>query len=312
MKFIDYYSVLNLAETASTEEIKKAYRRLARKYHPDVSKAENAEDKFKEVGEAYAVLGNAEKKAEYDELRNYRQSGNEYSIPPEWQHREGDAGFYHSGQEGFSDFFESIFRQSRSQHQSEHVSINGEDINYVLPITLEEAFNGSEREISYNTISYDARGVGFAKENNLKVVIPKRVVPGQLLRLGGKGQPGIGAGNSGDLYLVIEILPHKQFSVEGRDLIQFLPVAPWEIALGEVIPVQTLQGIVRLTIPQNSKPGQKLRVKGKGLGAQPHGDLYVVLQVKFPEVINEQQRDAYRALKKQFDFDPRNIREPAK
>ncbi len=308
MKFVDYYAVMGLTETASVDEIKKTYRRLARKYHPDVSKEKQAEEKFKEIGEAYAVLGDQQKKSEYDELRNYRESDSDFAIPPEWQHRESDAGFYHKGQEGFSDFFESVFRQSRSHGQHDPVSLNGDDIKYVLPITLEESFRGGARTISYNVVTYNSNGTAVQQETTLKVIIPKGVIPGQQLRLGAKGHPGFGTGTSGDLYLEIEFLPHEKFTVDGRDLIQFLPVAPWEIALGGVVEVTTVNGNVKLTIPKNSKPGQKLRVKGRGLMAQPPGDLYIVLQVYFPDVENEDQRRAYEALEKQFNFNSRKTK----
>lgn len=306
MNFIDYYAVMGLEESASAADIKKTYRQLARKFHPDVSKEAEAEVKFKEIGEAYAVLGDKGKKAEYDELRKYRQQNNEYSIPPDWQHREGDAGFTHSDAEGFSDFFESIFRREHGQRQYAAANSNGEDIKYILPVTLEQAFSGGDKVISYNTVAYNDNGGRVQHENTLKVNIPKGVIPGQHLRLLGKGHPAIGEGKAGDLYLEIELLPHERFTVEGRNLIHILPAAPWELALGCVVQVPTVDGHVKLTIPKNSKPGQKLRIKGKGFPVTPAGDLYIVLQLKLPDVTNEQQRKAFEQLGQAFDYNPRS------
>jgi curved DNA-binding protein len=297
MRFIDYYQVMGLKDDASAEDIKKAYRRLARKFHPDVSKEPKAEEKFKQVGEAYEVLKDPKRRAEYDELKRYGGRNDEFTPPPGW--RSGRQDFEYGQQaQGFSDFFEAIFGRGAGGFAANRGTWAGEDLQHALQITLEEAHRGGSRVINIGN-----PGSGAAKM--LKVTIPKGIGAGQTIRLKGQGRPGGGGARDGDLLLQIEISPHRLFTVEGRDLNLVLPVAPWELVLGAVVTVPTLDGSVKLTIPANSRAGQKMRLAGKGLAGNPRGDLYVMLQSVVPERATERERELYASLARESDFDPR-------
>ncbi len=310
MKFIDYYQIMGLSETATADEVKKAYRRLARKYHPDVSKEPDAEARFKQLGEAYEVLKDPDKRAEYDQLRRYGAfQGDEFRPPPDWQSRAhfNAGGFTDADARQFSDFFEAIFggRGATAGGRRGGFAMRGEDIHYRLPVTLEEAHAGGSRAISFviHGASHDARDA--PEQKTLKVTIPAGVTDGQRIRLKGQGQPGFGGAPSGDLFLHVELEPHPRFTVEGRDLTLVLPIAPWEAALGEAVNVPTLHGVVKLTLPPNARAGQKLRLKGKGLTGKPPGDLYVLLQIVLPQVTSEADRELFRTLSRQLPFNPR-------
>ncbi|MDH3688797.1 MAG: DnaJ domain-containing protein [Gammaproteobacteria bacterium] len=313
MKFVDYYKIMGVEEDASAEDIKKAYRRLARKYHPDVSKESNAEAKFKELGEAYEVLKDPEKRTEYDELRRYGGvAGEEFTPPPGWQPHAGSrGGFTDADAAHFSDFFETLFGNSRhGSHYStasrgSTFAMRGEDIHYRIPVSLEESYDGATRNISLHTHRLDQRGQAVPDIKTLTIKIPKGVTDGQKIRLRGQGGSGIGGAPDGDLYLEVELTPHRHFIAENRDITLILPISPWEAALGATVQVPTLSGLVNLTIPANAKAGQKLRLKGKGLPGKPAGDQYVVLQIVIPEVKSDADRALFKDMQEKMTFNPR-------
>jgi curved DNA-binding protein len=303
MKFVDYYKVLGVAPEASADDIKKAYRRLARKYHPDVSKEQNAEARFKEIGEAYEVLKDAEKRAEYDQLRRFGGDGAEFRPPPGWQRRSGGGDFEGTG---FSEFFEAIFGRGHGGAQRGGASFKrrGEDIHYRLPVSLEEAARGGTRTITLPVQEADARAGLRESSKTLKVTVPRGVTDGGKVRLRGQGQPG--SAGAGDLYLHIEFEPHPIYTVDGRDLRAVLQVAPWEAMLGARVEVPTLDGTVALSVPASARAGQRLRLRGRGLPGDPPGDLYVEIQIVVPTVATPAQRAAAEALRDVFpDFNPR-------
>ena len=308
MEFRDYYKILGVDPDADDKAIKAAYRRLARKYHPDVSADEDAEEKFKELAEAYEVLKDSDKRAQYDMIR---QQGGEgpFRPPPGWQ----AGGFDSAGGEfegGFSDFFEEIFGQarhgSRQGHSREHYARRGEDIELALAIFLEDAFRGESRAISYEVPGFDERGRLVRQQRNLKVKIPAGVTEGERIRLKGQGAPGMGDAPAGDLYLQIRFAPHPLYLVEGDTLTLTVPLAPWEAALGCKLQVPTLDGLINLTVPANSQNGKRMRIKGKGLGkAGKRGDLYVVLRLAMPAAATEKEQALWRQLSEESNFDPR-------
>ncbi|ANI29346.1 DNA-binding protein [Yersinia entomophaga] len=308
MEFKDYYVIMGVEPTASQKEIKTAYRRLARKYHPDVSTEPDAESQFKEIAEAYEVLKDAERRAEYDELRLHRndphfgQQAGYHGGGQQWQGRAG-GGDTHD----FSDFFDSFFgNRGASAHYSSHQSsqsMRGQDIEMELPIFLEETLSEQTRAIQIPT--YDALGRTDSTKT-LKVKIPAGVGDGERIRLKGQGVPGFGGGANGDLYLVIRIAPHPLFDIDGQNLQIVLPLAPWEAALGASVEVPTLTGKINLTIPSGSQSGQRLRVKGKGLASKKGtGDLYAVLKVVMPPKPDEKARALWQQLSEQAAFNPR-------
>jgi curved DNA-binding protein len=299
MRFIDYYQVMGLKEDASADEIKKAYRRLARKYHPDVSKEPNAEDKFKELGEAYEVLKDPQRRTEYDELKRYGGRTDEFAPPPGWQPRGGQGFENAQDAQRFSEFFEAIFgRGAREGNRGARGQWAGEDVHHALAVTLEEAHQGGTRMLSLGSEN------AAVPTKTLKVTIPKGIIDGRQIRLKGQGHPGVGGGRDGDLYLHVKIAPHRLFTVEEQNLNLILPVAPWELVLGAVVPVPTLDGPVKLTIPERSSAGRKLRLAGKGLG-NPPGDLYVVLKSVVPTTVTERELTLYADLASESRFNPR-------
>ncbi|MCB1849019.1 MAG: DnaJ domain-containing protein, partial [Halieaceae bacterium] len=300
MEFKDYYKILGVDADADDKSIKAAYRKLARKYHPDVSSEEDAEHKFKEVSEAYEVLRDKEKRAEYDVARQYGGARG-FEPPPGWQGGAAGSGFQGDFQGGFSDFFEEVFGQaghgSRQGYSRQHFTRRGEDIELALAIFLEDAFKGESRTISYEVPSFDERGRLTREARTLKVKIPAGVTEGERIRLKGQGAPGIGDAPAGDLYLHIRFAPHPLYLVEGSDLTITVPVAPWEAALGCKLTVPTLEGDISLTVPANSQNGKRMRVRGKGLGrADKRGDLYVVLRVTMPESASQQEQTLWQQL----------------
>lgn len=309
MEFKDYYKILGVDADADDKSIKAAYRKLARKYHPDVSSEEDAEHKFKEVSEAYEVLRDKEKRAEYDVARQYGGARG-FEPPPGWQGGAAGSGFQGDFQGGFSDFFEEVFGQaghgSRQGYSRQHFTRRGEDIELALAIFLEDAFKGESRTISYEVPSFDERGRLTREARTLKVKIPAGVTEGERIRLKGQGAPGIGDAPAGDLYLHIRFAPHPLYLVEGSDLTITVPVAPWEAALGCKLTVPTLEGDISLTVPANSQNGKRMRVRGKGLGrADKRGDLYVVLRVTMPESASQQEQTLWQQLAAASNFDPR-------
>jgi len=307
MKFTDYYQVLGVDRDATAAEIKTAYRKLARKYHPDVSKETGSEDRFKEIGEAYEVLKDTEKRAAYDQLGSNWKQGQDFRPPPDW-----DAGFEFSqggpgNQGGFSDFFESIFGRAQPGFDSRGREFHsrGQDHHARVLIELEDAYTGATREITLHAPEIDANGRVKTRERSLKVKIPKGVREGQHIRLAGQGMPGIGDGPSGDLYLQIGFHSHNLYRVDGRDVYLELPIAPWEAALGATIKLPTPSGQVSLNIPEASQSGGKLRLKGRGIPGKAAGDLFVVLKVILPEAKTELARQLYQQMQSQLDFNPR-------
>jgi curved DNA-binding protein len=285
MQYKDYYQILGLTRAAEAAEIKRAYRKLARKYHPDVSKEKNAEEKFKELQEAYEVLKDPEKRAAYDQLgRNYR-SGQQFRPPPDWAQRFGHSGGARfSEADGFSDFFSSLFGMSGAHPEPEPEAEAG-----YLDVTLEEAFAGARRRVSLSENGH-ARLVD--------VQIPAGVADGQALRI-------LGSGQRTALIFRVRLRPHALYSVHGRDVQIELPLAPWEAALGTKVAVPTLGGTVELTIPAGAQSGQRLRLRGRGFPGTPKGDQLVSIKLVTPAAQSAQAREAYERMKRDFDFNPR-------
>ena len=311
MEFKDYYEIMGLARDASQEEVKRAYRRLARKYHPDVSKESDAESRFKEVGEAYEVLKDPEKRAAYDQLlAGGHRGGEEFRPPPGW-----DSGFEFSGggftdsadAGAFSDFFESLFGGGgfRAAGGGRRRGYRGQDHHARVQITIEDAYRGATRAITLQVPEVDSSGHVRTRNHTLNVKIPAGVREGQQIRLAGQGAPGAGNAPAGDLYLEILIAPHPVFQAEGRDVYVSLPITPWEAALGAKVPVPTLGGKVEMKIPPGAQSGQKLRLKGRGLPGKPAGDQYLVLQIHAPQAVTQAQREAYEELARTAPFNPR-------
>jgi len=310
MEFKDYYATLGVERTASQDEIKRAYRKLARKYHPDVSKEPDAEARFKALAEAYEALNDAERRAAYDDIAARHERGQDFAPPPGW-----DAGYEFSGRSAgageardFSDFFESLFgHQARGARGPRGGAASGGDHHAKILIDLEDAYRGARRTISLRMPVVDAQGHVTLQERQLEVNIPKGVREGQQLRLAGQGGPAIGGGPAGDLYLEIALRPHARFRVDGRDVFLDLPVAPWEAALGAAVTAPTPEGSVQLSIPPGSGSGRQLRLKGRGLPGNPPGDLYAVLNIKLPAADAPAAKDAYAALAAHFpNFNPRD------
>lgn len=310
MEFKDYYKIMGVARDATQDEIKRAYRKLARKYHPDVSKDPEAEVRFKELGEANAVLKDIEKRAAYDRLGADWKAGQDFRPPPDW-----NAGFEFSGKgsdargaEDFSDFFESLYGHgfagaSRSRPE---FHARGEDRHAQIMLDLADTYSGATRVITLGTPEVDANGRVSMRSHKLNVTIPRGVRAGQHIRLAGQGAPGIGQGKAGDLYLEIAFNPHAHFRVEQRDVFLDLPLAPWEAALGATVNVPTPNATVGLKIPPNSKSGGKLRLKGRGIPGNTPGDFYVVLQVVLPTAESEAEQALYTAMAEHFkSFEPR-------
>ncbi|HTN35079.1 MAG TPA: DnaJ C-terminal domain-containing protein [Marinobacter sp.] len=317
MDFKDYYAVLGVSESASPEEVKKAYRKLARKYHPDVSKEKNADEKFKDVGEAYEVLKDPEKRGEYDQLRKYgSRADGSFQPPPGWQSSSGfgGGGYTEADAQQFSDFFEQIFGGGRTGGfggpgggPRQSMRMRGEDVLAKLALFLEEIFSGCEKQVSFNVREVDDHGRVVARQKTLKVKIPPGMKEGQHLRLKGQGSPGAGGGQPGDLLIEVELAPHPLFTVEGQDILVTIPVAPWEAALGAKVTVPTVGSKVSMTIPRNTSSGRRLRLKGKGLPGKHPGDQIVIVQITMPEQHSPEAKKLYEQLAKaEADFNPRS------
>ena len=311
MQFKDYYQTMGVARDATVDDIKRAYRKLARKYHPDVSKETDAEARFKELGEAYEVLKDPEKRVAYDQLGANWKAGQEFRPPPD-----ANSGFEFSGGgpgSGFGDgdaseFFEALFGRGAGGAGRSRGSFHttSENRHARVLIDIEDAYGGATRAVTLRTPEVNAQGQVSLREHTLNVTIPKGIRPGQHIRLAGQGAPGIGGGKPGDLYLEVGFRPHPRYRVEERDVYLDLAVAPWEAALGASVNVPTPSGAVELKIPAGTAAGRKLRLKGRGIPANPPGDLYAVVHVVLPPADSEGARAAYGALREQFpDFDPR-------
>ncbi len=312
MEYKDYYEIMGVKRDASQDEIKRAYRKLARRYHPDVSKEPDAEARFKEMGEAYEVLKDPEKRAAYDQLGNDMKSGQEFRPPPNWDQ---NFEFHGGGTDGvnaqqFSDFFESLFGHGGFTHGSgerahPEFHVRGEDSYVKVLIDLEDAYTGATRTLTLKHAEAGPDGRPQLKQRTLNVRIPKGVRQGQHIRLSKQGGTGIGKGEPGDLYMEIEFNPHTLYNIEGKDVYLNLPVAPWEAALGATVKAPTPIGAVDLKVLPHSTAGRKFRLKGRGIPAKQPGDLYVVLQIALPPAINESAQSAYREFAKALPFNPR-------
>ncbi|MCX7822443.1 MAG: DnaJ domain-containing protein [Syntrophobacterales bacterium] len=314
VKYKDYYEILGVSRTATQEEIQRAYRKLARKYHPDVNKEPGAEEKFKEINEAYEVLKDPEKRKRYDQLGAHWKAGQDFTPPPGWEvHFDFGPGTGKGFEDilfgfgsrsgstpgGFSDFFEMLF--GRARHGETGTSgftrvRDGADREVTIRISLEDAYFGAQKVI---TLPKD--------QKTYDVKIPPGILPGQKIRLAGQGEPGIGGGRSGDLYLKVEIEPHPMYRLEGRDLFMNLPVTPWEAALGGDVTINTLGGTVTIRIPPGTQSGQKLRLKSKGM-PNPRGeagDLYAVVQIMVPKNLTSKERELFEKLREVSNFNPR-------
>jgi len=312
MDFKDYYEIMGIKRDATQDEIKRAYRKLARKYHPDVSKEADAEIRFKEVGEAYEVLKDPEKRASYDQLGANWKAGQDFNPPPDW-----DAGFEFRGggytdgnASDYSDFFSSIFgqgfggAQTGSRQGAGHA--HGNDHHAKVLIDLEDAYQGATRSITLQSPAVDNSGHVTTKQRTLSVKIPKGVKQGQRIRLAGQGSPGMGKGQAGDLYLEIEFNPHSIYKVEGHDVYLTLPVTPWEAALGATLKVPTPAGPVDLKIAAGTGSGSKLRLKARGIPGKSHGDLYVVTQITLPPADSDKAKALYQQMQQELAYNPRS------
>jgi curved DNA-binding protein len=304
VEYKDYYQIMGVGREAAADDIKRAYRRLARKFHPDVSKEKDAEARFKEIGEAYEVLRDPEKRAAYDALGT-RKPGEDFRPPPDWESDYGGR----VDPSAHSDFFEQMFGglgRGRGTFRS-----RGFDTAGHVEITLEEAFRGTDRRLSLQRLGVDERGRPQPATHQLNVRIPAGVVDGQQIRVAAQGQPGAGGGPAGDLFLEVRLQPHRWFRAEGRDVSLDLPVTPWEAALGETVRVPTLGGRVDLKLPKGSQTDQQLRLKGRGLPGDPPGDQFVVLKIMAPPAADTAGEAQYRQMAATFAFNPRAAMEGA-
>jgi len=314
LDYKDYYAILGVPRDATADDVKKAFRKLARRYHPDVSKEADAEERMKEVNEANAVLSDPEKRAAYDALgRDYRP-GQEFRPPPDW-----DAGFEFSDRGAgpgpdaahFSDFFDQLFGRtgrgrSRAHADEGGFQARGNDHHAKVLIDLEDAFRGATRQIVLRVPQIDAQGRLVVQDRTLNVQIPKGLREGQILRLAGQGTPGLGGAAAGDLLLEVHFREHPRFRVDGADLTMKLPVAPWEAALGAVVIVTMPDGgALKIRIPEGAQSGRQLRVRGKGIPAQSPGDLRLEIQVVVPPADSPRARELYETMARELDFDPR-------
>jgi len=334
VQFRDYYDVLGVAKTATEDEIKSAYRKLARKYHPDVNPGDkSAEEKFKEINEAYEVLSDADKRKKYDELGPNWKAGQDFRPPPNWEGANvefGDFGDFFGGgrgASGFSDFFESLFGGRRGPRRGAGFAMRGQDVEAEIPLTLEEAHRGVKRTITLQVTETcpDCKGSGvkdaktcptcrgagaIRRPKSLEVTIPAGVRDGSVIRLPGQGEPGSSGAPAGDLFLRVRLQPHRLFNTVGENDVQIeLPVAPWEAALGAKIPVPTLDGPVEMKIPPGSQGGQRLRLRGQGLNRRGggRGDEYVKIRIVIPPMLTPKEKELFEKLAAESRFNAREL-----
>jgi len=310
VEYRDYYQSLGVPREATIDEIKKAYRKLARKYHPDVSKEADAETRMREVNEAYAVLSDAEKRAAYDQLGRGYQPGQEFRPPPGW-----DAGFEFSGPgyagaeaADFSDFFAELFGRmggARAGGRGGAFHMRGEDHHAKILLDIEDAYTGAVRQIALRVPRIDPQGRVALDTRTLNVKVPKGIHEGQIIRLAGQGAPGMGDAKAGDLLLEVQFRPQARYRVDGRDLHVTLPVAPWEAALGAVVPVAVPDGQLQVRIPAGAQSGRVLRVRGRGIPGEPPGDLLLEIRVVLPQATTPKAKELYETMARELAFDPR-------
>jgi curved DNA-binding protein len=315
MEYKDYYKILGVERDSTQDDIKRAYRKLARTYHPDVNKEAGAEAKFKDAGEAYEVLKDPEKRAAYNELGANWKQGQDFRPPPNW-----DQGFEFSGggftsadSAQFSDFFEGLFGQRGGGGRGgmggfsgrREFHAQGEDHHAKVVIDLRDAYTGAKRSITLRVPEIDDTGHMVVKDRTLNVTIPKGVRQGQHIRLAGQGAPGMGKGQPGDLYLEVQFAPDPVFKVDGKDVYLDLPVTPWEAALGASVKAPTPEGAVMLKIPPGSTKGRTMRLKGKGIPGSPPGDMHAVLKIELPPADTDKAKEIYRQMERELPFNPR-------
>ena len=313
MEYKDYYKILGVEKSASQEDIKRAYRRLARKYHPDVSKEKDASQRFQEINEAHEALGDPEKRKAYDQAGRNWQGGRGFQPPPGWQQRarQGGAGGFEGGAE-FSDFFSSLFGNMGGQPGpgfggAHHTRMKGEDVDASIRIPIEDAYNGATRSLTLNIPERSPQGFTTSRRRSLNVKIPKGVTENQRIRLEGQGGPGVGGAAAGDLLMKVEFETHPHYRAQGKDIYLNLPITPWEAALGRTVKVPTLGGTVDLKIPKNTSTGQQLRLKGRGLPGKTPGNQYVVFEIVMPKECNDEVRALYAQLAEhEAAFNPRS------
>ena len=317
MEFRDYYEIMGVARDATQDEIKRAYRKLARKYHPDVSDDPDAEKRFKETGEAYAVLKDPEKRAAYNQLGANWKSGQEFHPPPNWDEGfefsgrgdgDGYAGYGDLGDERFSEFFENLFAQGQARGArtgGREFHMHGEDRHARIAIDLRDSYTGATRSVTMHLPELTEDGHVITRDKTLNVKIPKGIGDGQKIRLAGQGGPAIGEGRAGDLFLTVEFASDDIYRVEGNDVYLKLPVTPWEAALGAKVTVPLPSGSVDLKIPAGSNQGSRLRLKSKGIPAKEPGDFYVLIDVQLPPADSDDARALYRKMSEEMPFDPR-------
>lgn len=309
MEYKDYYLVLGVNRDATQDEIKRSYRKLARKHHPDVSKEPGAEDRFKELTEAYEVLKDPEKRAAYDQLGANWQQGQDFRPPPDWdQGFEFHGGGFTQADPGhFSDFFENLFGRNfnRGAQRENQFRTKGANTHTRVAISLEDSYQGTTRSVNLKHSELGDDGRPHIKQRTLNIKIPKGIYTGQQIRLAGQGEPGIGGGEPGDLHLEVMFESNDLYHVDGKTVYVNLPIAPWEAALGGKIRTPTPSGAIDLQVPPNSRNGAKLRLKGRGIPAKQPGDLFVVLQIMLPTVSTDAEKEAFVRLQEAFDFNPR-------
>lgn len=315
MEFRDYYQILGVSKTADADEIKKAFRKLARKYHPDVSKEADAGARMTELNEANTVLSDPEKRAAYDALGARPQGGQDFRPPPDWNAGREYSGGGMSDAEaaGFSDFFSNLFGESARRaggtggaHRAE--AMRGEDHHAKVMIDLADAYNGATRAIKLRAAKLDETGHVVNEERTLNVNIPKGLKAGQHIRLNGQGTAGFGGGPAGDLFLEISFTPDPRYRIDGRDVIEAMPLAPWEAALGASIDMPTPSGKVQVTVPPGSQAGRKLRLRGRGIpgqGSNEAGDLYLEISIVLPPANTDAARKIYEDMARDMAFNPR-------
>lgn len=313
MKFKDYYEILGVSRTATGDEIKKAYKKLAHQYHPDISKDPAGEAKFKEVGEAYATLKDKEKRAAYDDLGRH-STGEEFRPPPNWagsQSNQGAQG-YSFDDIDLADLFASFSKgQHHTGRQGQQAPMSGQDYEMATQISLDDAYHGTTVELNFSVPEHDAQGQLKRVPHSFKARIPKGMTNGQKMLLRGKGGKGFHGGKDGNLYLNISFIPHKLFRAIDHDLYIDLPLTPWEAALGATVKVPTMDGAVNLKVPAGAKSGQKMRISKRGLPKnnsghnQEHGDLFAVTQIVVPANLSDKERALFQQLADNSTFKPR-------
>ena len=313
MKFKDYYAVLGISPDADDKAVKVAYKKLAREFHPDVSKHPQAEEKFKEIGEAYEVIHNKEERAKYDELRRHQQSRARHQQANQGAGNGASQGYYQQQSDPqtdqeFSDFINSMFGGARGGFQQGRTrEQKGQDVEIEFPVFLEETLVDTVKPIEFMLPQRDSSGRVTELKKSLKVKIPAGVINGERIRLKGQGAPGAANGPNGDVYLQIRLVPHPLFDVEDHNLSIVVPLAPWEAALGTKINLPTLSGKIQLTIPANSQSGQRLRVKGKGLvSKKSKGDLFAVIKIVNPTSSDDASKKLWADLAEIAKFNPRS------